>query len=53
MAIRIGMITTKAMNDLVKSAEQITKDIVGDGSDIREAVKFVQKLAIKGARKVK
>lgn len=53
MAVRTGVITTSAMNDLQRAAKVIAKDAVDDGSTRTDAFKFMKRLisqAIQGIR---
>jgi len=53
MAIRIGMITTKAINNVVDSSRQIMKDVLDDGGSRKDAIDFIRRLTFRGVCKIK
>ncbi len=53
MGVREGIITTSAMNDIVRASKIITEDAIEDGSTKGEAMSFIKRLVLKGVRQAK
>lgn len=51
-SVRPGVITTSAMDDIVRASKIITQDVVEDGGEKIDARKFIMKLVRKGVGQV-
>ncbi len=53
MAVRVGLITRSAMNNIERASKIIMKDVLEDGGSRTDAIKFIKRLVFRGTKQVR